>query len=214
MRILKNKFSKSDINQLPVTQFEGRIITVISEAEADSAVEYLLRHHVLGFDTETKPSFKKGRGMNPVALLQVSTMDTCFLFRLNFIGMPNSVLRLLSDNEVVKVGLSWQDDLHQLYRRKMFKPGKFIELQKYVKELGIEDMSLQKLYANLFAQRISKSQRLTNWEADSLNEKQQRYAATDAWACVRMYEELKRLKDTGDYVLDRMDEVDDEDLMT
>ena len=213
MKILKNKFDKEAIKQLPVSQFEGRIVTLISEAEADKAVAYLLSQPVLGMDTETKPSFQKGKGMNQVALLQVSTADTCFLFRLNRIGMPDSVIRLLADKRVVKVGLSWQDDLHQLCRRKEFKPGTFVELQQYVKKFGIEDMSLQKLYANIFGQKISKSQRLTNWEADSLNEKQQRYAATDAWACVQMYEELHRLEQTGDYVLDRVDEVEDEDLL-
>lgn len=212
MKILKNKFDKGVLNELPVVHFEGRIITVISAEEAARAVDYLLRQPVLGFDTETKPSFQKGRGMNKVALLQVSTHDTCFLFRLNRIGMPDSVVRLLSDNNVVKVGLSWQDDLSQLKRRRSFTPGTFVELQKFVKEFGIDDMSLQKLYANIFGQKISKSQRLTNWEADSLNEKQQAYAAIDAWACVRMYEELMRLKVTGDYVVDRVDEVDDEDL--
>lgn len=212
MRILKNRYDKADINCLPVVQFDGRIITLVSEAEAEKAVEYLLHQPILGFDTETKPSFKKGKGMNPVTLLQVSTPDTCFLFRLNHIGMSDSVVRLLSDRKVTKVGLSWQDDLHQLCRRKEFSPGTFVELQKYVREFGIEDASLQKLYANIFGQKISKSQRLTNWEADCLNEKQQRYAATDAWACVRMYQELKHLKETGDYVLDRVDVVDDEDL--
>lgn len=202
MKILQNKFDKTKINELPKVEFTGRIITIIGEEAAAKAVDFLLTQPVLGFDTETKPSFQKGRGMNKVALLQVSTADTCFLFRLNRIGIPDSVVRLLSDDSVVKVGLSWHDDMNQLQRRRKFEAGTFVELQKMVKKFGIDDMSLQKLYANLFGKKISKSQRLTNWEADSLTESQQEYAAIDAWACVQMYNELIRLKETGDYVID------------
>lgn len=213
LKILKNKFDKSAINELPRAAFDGRIVLIINEQDAEKAVNYLLSQPVLGFDTETKPSFQRGRGMNKVALLQVSTPDTCFLFRLNQLGMPAPVLRLLEDKNVVKVGLSWHDDLMQLRRRKEFAPGSYVELQKEVQRIGIEDMSLQKLFANLFGKKISKSQRLTNWEADSLSEGQQIYAATDAWACVLLYNEICRLRETGDYVLERVDEVDDEDLL-
>lgn len=213
MKILKNKFDKLAVNDLPRVVFEGKIVLVISEQEADKAVDYLLSQPILGFDTETRPSFQRGKGMNKVALLQVSTQDTCFLFRLNQIGMPPSILRLLTDKKVVKVGISWHDDLMQLRRRKDFTPGTFFDLQKEVRKLGIEDMSLQKLYANFFGQKISKSQRLTNWEADNLGEGQQMYAAIDAWACVMLYNEICRLRETGDYVIDRVDDVDDEDLI-
>lgn len=213
MKILKNKFDKLAVNDLPRVVFEGRIILVLDEQNAEKAVNYLLTQPVLGFDTETKPSFQRGRGMNKVALLQVSTLDTCFLFRLNRIGMTPAIIRLLSDRNVVKVGISWHDDLMQLRRRQYFTPGTFVELQKEVRKLGVDDMSLQKLYANFFSQKISKSQRLTNWEADNLGEGQQIYAATDAWACVMLYNEICRLRETGDYVVDRVDEVDDEDLL-
>lgn len=212
MKILKNKYDKQAITELTTDSFAGNIYTIISVDEAERAVAYLLKQPILGFDTETKPSFKKGKGMNQVALLQVSTEHEAFLFRLNRIGLPQCVKDLLSDTHIVKVGLSWHDDIHQLQRRGTFKVGTFEELQKIVKEFGIEDQALQKLYANIFGHRISKSQRLTNWEADSLTESQQRYAATDAWACVKMYNELMRLRTTGDYVIDRVDTVDDEDL--
>lgn len=211
MKIIKNKFDKQAINALPKESFPGHIHVVIGEEEADKAVAYLLEQPILGFDTETKPCFAKGRGMNKVALLQVSTPDTCFLFRLNRIDMPNSIVKLLSDKRVLKVALSWHDDIRQLQRRRHFRPGTFIEIQDYVKQFGIEDMSLQKLYANLFAKKISKSQRLTNWEAENLSEGQQLYAATDAWACIRLYEELRRMELTQDYVVDRVGlELDDE----
>jgi ribonuclease D len=108
---------------------------------------------------------------------------------------------LLEDITIPKVGLSWHDDILSLHRRAEFKPGKFIDLQNIVGDIGIKDLSLQKLYANIFQQKISKRQRLTNWEADVLNSKQQQYAATDAWACINLYEEVMRLKKTGDYDL-------------
>lgn len=206
MKEFWDKYDKKCINELPVVSFGGRIIVVQSEAEADKAVRYLLAQPILGFDTETRPSFRPGP-MNPVALLQVATQDTCFLFRLCNMGLPDSVVRLLSDREVLKVALSWRDDIGQLQRRRRFRTGNFFELQEHVKEFGIEDLSLQKIFANVFGQKISKSQQLTNWEADALTEKQKLYAATDAWACLRLYEELKQLKQTGKWKLLKHEEL-------
>lgn len=196
MKKILSKYPKEEIPNLPRAAFEGRIITIESEAEAVKAVDYLLAQDIIGFDTETKPNFKGGP-MNPVALLQVSSRDTCFLFRLNHMGLPDCILRLLSDRTVLKIGLSWHDDINQLHRRKQFEPGDFVELQQMVGDYGIKDLSLQKLYANVFGQKISKTQRLTNWEADVLTEAQKVYAATDAWACVKLYEELERMRAEG-----------------
>ncbi len=196
MKKIYSKFDKQLISQLPQVLFEGRIETLLSESEAEKAVDYLLRQDIIGFDTETKPMFKAGR-QNEVALLQVSSRDICFLFRLNHIGMPPCIVRLLSDSSNTKVGLSWHDDIRMLKRRAEFTPGNFIELQEMVSDFGIKDLSLQKLYANIFGQKISKTQRLSNWEADILTEPQKRYAATDAWACVMLYQELLRLKKEG-----------------
>lgn len=203
---LWNKFDKKDIASLPRVLFEGRIIVIQTETEADKAVRYLLSQPLLGFDTETRPTFRPGP-MYPVALLQVATRDTCFLFRLNQMGLPDPLVRLLSDNQVPKVALSWQDDTGQLMRRRKFKMGRFVELQKYVHDFGIEDMSLQKLYANVFGQKVSKSQQLSNWEADTLTEAQKRYAATDAWACVMLYEELELLKKNKNWELKKHEEL-------
>ena len=122
-------------------------------------------------------------------------------FRLNRIGVPDSVRRLLQDERVMKVGLSLRDDFASLHKRGAFEPHAFLELQDYVKAFGIQDMSLQKLYANIFGQKISKGQRLTNWEADVLTEGQKLYAATDAWACIRLYRELESLKANHGYTL-------------
>lgn len=200
MKILYNKVDKQEISSLPRAVFNGRIFTIHTEREAEKAVDYLLSFRLLGVDTETRPSFKKGK-MNSVALLQVSTEDTCFLFRLNRIGLPQSLLRLLEDTSVLKVGLSLKDDLAMLKRRGDFRPGNFLDLQEFVRKVGIEDMSLQKIYANLFREKISKGQRLTNWEAEILTDGQKLYAATDAWACVRIYNELNELMQTRNYEL-------------
>lgn len=203
MRIIKEAFDKKEICALPVASFEGRIIIVQSETESDKAVSYLLSQQILGIDTETRPSFRKGQ-THQVALLQVSTVDTCFLFRLNMIGITESIKRLLEDCSVIKVGLSLKDDMHQLSKRADFTPGMFIELQNEVKKMGIKDMSLQKIYANLFSKRISKGQQLSNWEADTLTPQQKAYAATDAWACIMIYNELNELKRNG-YSIDKIE---------
>ena len=173
---------------------------ILTESEAQKAVDYLLSQPILGVDTETRPSFKKGRA-NKVALLQVASHEVCFLFRLNQLGISPAVKRLLEDKKVPKIGLSWHDDLNMLHKSGDFETGYFIDLQNHVREIGVEDLSLQKLYANFFGQKISKRERLTNWEADILNDKQKQYAATDAWACIMLYEELMRLEETGDYEL-------------
>ena len=199
-KLLYNKFDKKQIAQLPRVTFGGRIVVVLSEHEAEKAVSYLLSCDILGVDTETRPSFKKGR-MHEVALLQVSSRDVCFLFRLNLIGLTPAIIRLLEDTTVPKVGLSLHDDMFMLHRRAAFVPGWFVDLQNVVQQVGIEDLSLQKLYANIFGQRIVKRQQLSNWEADALDEKQKAYAATDAWTCIMLYEEIQRLIETREYDL-------------
>lgn len=206
MKTIYNRLDKEYIKDLPLVSFPGKIITVNSEREADKAVPFLLSKDILGVDTETRPSFKKGQ-QHKVSLLQVATEDICFLFRLNYIGMVTPVISLLSNTEVPMVGLSWHDDLAALQKRMEFKPGLFIDIQDIIGDIGIEDKSLQKLYANIFKQKISKRQRLTNWDADVLSDKQMSYAATDAWACVRLYKEILKLKETGDYSLIIKDDI-------
>lgn len=199
-KIIYSRFDKKAITDLPVVSFPGRIITIITAGEAEKAVDYLLSCDIMGVDTETKPAFHRGE-QHKVALLQVATRDTCFLFRLNMTGITPAIKRLLEDCSVKKIGLSWHDDVRGLEARETFKPGLFVELQDMVGALGIKDLSLQKLYANLFGQKISKRQRLTNWEAQVLTDKQKQYAAIDAWACIRLYEEIMRLEETRDFQL-------------
>lgn len=201
MRDLHVKIDKTVIPQLPRYAFEGRIVVVQSEDEANRAVRVLRAAPMIGMDTETRPAFKRGE-MHKVALLQMATEDICFLFRLNQIGLPEALVELLSDKDVLKLGLSLHDDFTMLRRRNsQVKPAGYIDLQDYVKGMGIEDLSLQKLYANVFGRRISKSARLSNWEADVLTEAQKVYAATDAVTCIQLYKELKTLKENGDYRL-------------
>ena len=200
-----NKYDKSKISTLPKAEFDGRIHVIISKEQAEKAVNFLLKQPILGLDTETRPSFSKGTFYR-VALLQVATYDLCFLFRLNIIGLTPAIVRLLEDTTVTKIGLSWHDDINGLHKMGHFETGTFIDIQDHVREIGVEDLSLQKLYANLFGQQISKAQRLTNWERDVLTDKQKTYAATDAWACIQLYEELERLKQTGEYDLVKIEE--------
>ena len=195
---IKSNIAKADIAQMPSELFGGRIIVVHSVGDVEKAANYLRGYPILGIDTETRPSFAKGK-THGVALLQISTEDTCFLFRLNYIGMPQALVDLLQDNSQLKVGLSLRDDIQNLQRKHKFEPRGFLDLQTYVKEMGIEAQSLQKIYALLFGKKISKSQRLTNWEADVLTDRQKGYAATDAWACVRMYNYLEERKRKQDY---------------
>ena len=185
-----NSISKESLADLPVEVFKGRIILVQSEAEAQKACEYLEKCDMIGFDTETRPAFKKGV-TNKIALMQLSTDDTCFLFRMNIFGLPDCLADLLTNKNVKKIGLSLKDDFSAIRKRKPIIPSNFIELQTFVKRYGIEDNSLQRIYGILFGKRISKGQRLSNWEADTLSDAQKMYASIDAWACLRIYKELK-----------------------
>ena len=199
-KLIYNKFDKPTIATLRRVVYHGKIVVINTPDEAEAAVDHLLSQPVLGLDTETRPSFTKGRHFK-CSLLQVASWSICFLFRLNHIGMCPAVMRLLGDKTVTKVGLAWRNDLLALREVGEFEPGTYVDLQDMVREIGIEDQSLVKIYANLFGERISKADRLSNWERDNLKDTQMIYAAIDAWACVQIYEEVLRLKATGDYEL-------------
>ena len=181
--------TKEEIAVFNTEKFTGRIFVIDTLDKADKAVAYLSGFKDLGFDTETRPSFKKG-SLNSVALIQLATDNRCYLFRLNKIGISSSLIRLLSNANIRKIGLSLRDDFTTMSRRMKFTPEGFIDLQKMVSEYDISDMSLQKIYAILFQKKISKSQRLSNWEAVELSDAQKKYAALDAWACLKIYEKL------------------------
>ncbi len=181
--------SKDQLAQLPVADYDGNVKVIDTEEDVERAVKALRSCDIIGFDTETRPSFKKGQS-NMVSLLQLSTRSTCYLFRLNHIGLPQPVKDLLEDPEKMKIGLSLHDDFHNINKVWELNPKGFVELQKYAKEFNIADTSLTKMFAIVFGKRISKGQRLSNWEADSLSEQQQLYASLDAMACIHLYEYL------------------------
>lgn len=187
--MFKPKISKEEVNALPVTLFDGKITIVDEMSKVYEAITELNQQKIVGIDTETKPSFKKGM-LHKVALLQVSTVDHCFLFRLNMIPFPKELGDFLSNASIRKVGLALKDDFAALNKHHTFRPDNIVDLQSIVKSYGILELGLQKIFAIVFHQKISKSQRLTNWESQVLTDQQQRYAATDAWAALIIYKAL------------------------
>ena len=195
---LPNKIDKKELADKPKVLFNGIIEEIDTVEKADHAIEILRKERVVGFDTETRPSFTRGLG-HKIALLQLSTESVAYLFRLNKTGIPDSVADFLADTNIIKVGVSIKDDFNSLASRRNFKPDGFVELQEMCGEMGIEEKGLQKMYGLLFGERISKNQQLSNWEIESLTESQRQYAAIDAWACLRIYRYLKELRKTGEY---------------
>ena len=181
--------TKEELNSLPTEKFDGKAIVVSSETTVMKAIEDLKKAPIVGFDTETKPNFKKGK-MNKVALMQLSTGNKCYLIRLSKIGFLDCLKDYLEDENYRKVGLSIKDDFLNLSKLGTFNPKGFIDLQDYVPKFKIKDSSLTKIHGIIFGKRISKSQQLSNWEASTLNDKQKRYAALDAVACVNIYNHL------------------------
>lgn len=184
--------TKEQIAELDQETFEGTIHVIDQLKQVPEAVAYLATQSTLGFDTETKPAFKRGQ-VHKVALMQLATEQECFLFRLNRIGYPDMLEDIIGNPAIRKIGLSLRDDFAAIRKRSGQLPENFIDLQSYVDKFGIEVNSLQKIYAILFGKKISKNQRLSNWEAPVLSPAQQSYAAIDAWACLRIYNYLSRV---------------------
>ncbi len=187
------KIDKEIVKDLPIAQTDCQIELIDSPDEVDKAVKYLLRSKVVGFDTESKPSFTKGKS-NKIALMQISTQKRCFLFRLQMIGKNQRLKEFLENENIKKIGVAIHGDLRNLRVWSKFEPKNFVDLQNIVGDYGIEELGLQKIYAIVFGKKISKSQQLSNWEAKILNRAQQIYAATDAWACRQIYLKLTKNK--------------------
>jgi ribonuclease D len=185
--IYKETISKEEMDELPLHSFDGDILIVDNKDKLREAVKYLSKFPFIGFDTETKPSFKKGEN-NHVALLQLSTEERAFLFRLNRQDLSRRIISILSDPKIIKAGIAIRDDVKVLQAKKKFVPAGFVELQDEAKDHGINCFSLKKLSAIVLGFRISKAQQLSNWEAGELTEAQLRYAATDAWISYKIYE--------------------------
>ena len=184
---------KIAVQELPLTYFEGEVIVVDRPEQVADAAAYLNQFTVLGVDTEARPSFKRSVHY-PTALVQISTQERCYLFRLTHVGLPVEIAQILANPAICKVGLAFKDDINGLRRRRDFKPANCIDLQTIVCKYGIMDLGLQKIFAIVFGKKISKSQQLTNWENSHLTPEQARYASTDAWATLLIYLTLQQTK--------------------
>lgn len=174
---------------MPCQVFEGQVVVIDQPDQVAEAVAYLSRNRVLGVDTESRPSFKRGIHY-PTALVQIADRKRCYLFRLTHIGMPQELADLFANPDICKVGLAFRDDINGLRRRRDFKPANCVDVQSMVANYGILDLALQKIFAICFGRKISKAQQLTNWENSHLTPEQARYASTDAWATLLIYEDL------------------------
>ena len=187
-----DKISNEQTALLPAVEFRGEIRIIEHERDIVAACKQLAECPVIGFDTETRPSFRPGV-MFRVSLLQLSTPTVCYLFRLNKIPLAKPILQLLENKNVLKIGADVAGDLRSLRQIRHFRDGGFIDLQTIASQWGIEEKSLRKLSAIVLGLRVSKAQRLSNWEATTLTDKQQLYAATDAWVCIQIYNQLLRI---------------------
>ena len=189
--MFKISVTPEDMENLPLGSFPGEII-VVKRAGRDynRAIHYLRSQTVIGFDTETRPVFEPGERHNHTALLQLSGPDKAFLFRVHKMGMRKRLCAILSNPDILKIGAATHDDVRGLQYYTRFEEAGFVDLQKIVWEWGIRDKSVKKMAANILGCRISKTQQLSNWEAEELSPAQQMYAATDAWVCLEMYKKL------------------------
>ena len=192
-----SSISPEELQSLEYAGFTGSVDVIDTVgAEFNRAVNYLRSQKILGFDTETRPCFSQDQPRYGVALLQLSGPERAFLFRINRIGMHRRLCNLLSNEKIVKVGAAVTDDIRGLQRYRDFNPQSFVDLQRRVGDYGIKDKSVKKMTAIILGFRISKTQQLSNWEAETLSESQIRYAATDAWVCREMYLKLMKSEKT------------------
>lgn len=189
--IFQNSISNEEVALLPAIEFRGPITIIDSELELKAACRYLATQSVIGFDTETRPSFRAGV-VNRVALLQLSSAEQSFLFRLCKVPFDKAIIKILESKEILKIGADVKGDLRALHSIRHFQEAGFVDLQELAGNWGIEEKSLRKLSAIVLGHRVSKAQRLSNWEATQLTDKQQLYAATDAWVCTCIYDRLLR----------------------
>ena len=188
--MFEKRITKDEINELPLFKYEGKIVVAADEKQIAKAVAEIEKYDLVGFDTETKPTFKKGE-FNHVALVQIATPNKVYLLRIHQIGLSNALIRLLSDDKIKKVGIALDDDLIALNKKRKFVAGGFIDLNKIAPTLGIENIGARNLSALLLTSRISKNQQVSNWENSVLTTPQLKYAATDAWICLEMYSKLQ-----------------------
>lgn len=191
--MFQKEMTKEAVNELPIQRYEGKIAIIANEEQAKEAIQEIARAPVIGFDTETKPAFRKGE-YNSVSLLQIATEDIVYLFRLNLIGFPTALATIFEDPSIIKTGISIRDDIKEMTKIRDFEPRNILELNTVAKELEIRHAGVRRLAAIFLGVRISKAQQTTNWEREVLTPQQLVYAATDAWVCLEIY---KKLEDLG-----------------
>ena len=187
--IFQSTITNDQTAELPSAHFDGRIVVVDREEQIEAACRDLASHRIIGFDTETRPSFKAGV-TNKVSLLQLSTPTHCYLIRLCRTKLHSLLLKILSSPDIIKIGADVAGDIRSLHALRHFKERGFVDLQQIASSWGIEEKSLRKMSAIVLGKRVSKAQRLSNWEASTLTPQQQMYAATDAWVCIEIYNKL------------------------
>lgn len=191
--MFQKEMTKEAVNELPIQRYEGKIAIIANEEQAKEAIQEIARAPVIGFDTETKPAFRKGE-YNSVSLLQIATEDIVYLFRLNLIGFPTALATIFENPSIIKTGISIRDDIKEMTKIRDFEPRNILELNTVAKELEIRHAGVRRLAAIFLGVRISKAQQTTNWEREVLTPQQLVYAATDAWVCLEIY---KKLEDLG-----------------
>ncbi len=189
--MFQSEISKEEVADLDLIQYDGPIKLITNEESFLKEIPHIREQTILGFDTETRPSFKKGV-VYPTALIQISALDQAWIIRVSRMGYPPELLELLTREDILKVGLGLNDDLRRLRADFQFEPGGFLDLQQYVAAFRIEEKGLKKLSGIVLGRRISKAQQVSNWDADLLTEAQLRYAATDAWICLKIYNRLRK----------------------
>lgn len=187
------KISKEEVNDLPLLKFEGESILIDDASEIPAAVAYMRQFSLLGFDTETKPAFKKGQ-VHPVAILQLATPERVFIIRLLKTGLTDDIISLFEDPDITIAGIGIRDDIKDLKNIKPFKPAGFVDLNEKAKRLGFESIGARNFAGMFMEGRISKSQQVSNWENEELTEAQVSYAATDAWICIDIFEQMHELE--------------------
>ncbi|MBO5875804.1 MAG: 3'-5' exonuclease domain-containing protein 2 [Alistipes sp.] len=185
-----SKISNEEVASLEAVRFDGQIVIIETEEALERACQELAQERVLGFDTETRPSFKAGV-TNKVALLQLSTYERCYLIRLCRVKFSSKLQSILQRSDILKIGADVAGDLRSLGKLRSFTPRGFVDLQSEVTKFGIEDKSLRKMSGIILGKRVSKAQRLSNWEAQTFTDQQKMYAATDAWVCLKIFDRLK-----------------------
>ena len=188
------EITKAQINELPLDKFEGEIVIVDSAQKITEALIDIEHENIIGVDTETKPTFKKG-ALNKTALVQIATRNKVYLFRLNKIGLPFELARVFEDSKIQKIGIAVIQDMKELNDQyRPFKHNNVIDLNILCKSLDFKNIGARNLSGMVLGFRISKRQQTSNWEAQTLNEAQLRYAATDAWVAREIYLKLYHSK--------------------